>query len=164
MKLFIRSENHASQGLFASTLLSATLLIPVQEQNNQFLGTWEAHDNGETFQIILVNKPNYKGLDGKLYNVILGKHTYNRGARVIEQSLTSQDYPLFGVPTTSNVLQLGYQDLTLKKRGRVTLTLLPNNQLRWQLTNSAETITINRANPIKPGFTVPTDILLRRIK
>jgi hypothetical protein len=154
----------AIHSLLASTLLSATFFIPGQEQNNQFLGTWEAHSNGELFKITLVNKPDYKGPDGKLYNVILGKHTYNRGARVVEQSLTSQDYPLFGVPTTSNVLQLGYQDLTLKKRGRVTLTLLPNNQLRWQLTTSAETITINRANPIKPGFTVPTDITLRRAK
>lgn len=148
---------------FVGTLLSATFLTPTHAQTTPFLGTWEATANGETFRIILTNNPSYRGPDGKIYDVILGKHTYRRGTTVVEESLTAKESPLFGVPTTDGILHLAYQDLTLKKRGRVTLTLLPNNQLHWQLGSSAETIRINSHTPEKAGFTVPNDLTLTRV-
>lgn len=156
-----------------------TLLIPLyaliafcfpskaQSNGNAFLGTWEWKSGKEAFRIVLKQDPNFKGPDGKTYNVVLGKHIFTKDGKTVEESVTKadKDFVLFGVPSPSNTMQMSYQELTLQKRGTATLTLLQNgNQLQWKLSNPAEVISVNRKEPYSFNFTVPTDLILTKVK
>lgn len=135
----------------------------------QLLGTWEWRAGPETFRLILLREPAFKMPDGTAYSVILGRHRYVRNGVVVEQSFTKagQDgnpgFTLFGFPRDYNTFYMSFWDMGKEKLGRSTLKLEPSNsnELHWHLTEPTESVGINRTIP--RGFSVPTDIVLKRV-
>jgi hypothetical protein len=133
------------------------------------MGTWEYHNGSETFRLVLQNESRYKMPDGKFYSVILGRHSYYRNGKLIEQSLTmpGQDgnpgFTLFSMPNNDKILKMSFEDLSRNKMGQVRLNLVPENtnRLQWILSMPSETVSVNKPTPI--GFSVPTNLILERI-
>ena len=141
-----------------------------QSPFQQMLGTWEWRSRTDTFRLILQREPAFKMPDGTTYSVMLGRHRYVRAGPVVEQSFTlaGQDgnpgFTLFGFPTDYNSFYMSFWDMTKEKLGRSTLKIMPGNpdELQWHLTMPTETVGVNRVIP--EGFSVPTDLVLKRVK
>lgn len=152
--------------VFLKIHLLISFFLPSQGENNKFLGTWEWKSEQEAMRIVLKRDPNFKGPDGKTYDVILGKHLYSKEGKTVEESLSrsEKDFVLLGVPSNNDTMTMSFTDVTQQKGGKVTLSLVANNQLQWKLKNATETITINRKTPWPSGFIVPTDMILTRVE
>ena len=130
------------------------------------IGTWEWRSGKDQLQITLRREQHFLAPDGKTYDVLLGKHRYTRNGVVMEESfsLGEQEFVLFSGYSNSSLLEMQYKDLSKNKTGRATLQFLPGGRGKasWRLQESLEAFSINRKIP--PGFTVPKNVVLSRIK
>lgn len=157
-------------GLCAIALLSMAMQTASKSPFQQVVGTWEWYSGTQAFRLALQDEPGFKLPDGRTVAVLLGKHRYTRNGAIVEESFTmaGQDgnpgFTLFGVPPDEHGLWMSFRDLTKNKQGRVTLKVVPGkpNDLQWHLTVPTETVGIGKPTPI--GFTVPTDMVLHRVK
>jgi hypothetical protein len=143
-------------------------LLP--NQDNPMLGTWEWHSGLETFRLVLQREAHFKTPDGKVYNVILGTHKYIKNNIITENSIEMSGvdgnpaFTLFGSPTSSNKLVMSFHDQTKNKQGKVLLELVSgkSDKMHWRLFPPSETVSINK--PIPTGYTVPTTLVLTRVR
>lgn len=140
------------------------------KQMATMLGTWEWHSGSEVFRMVLRREPAFKLPDGSVHDVIIGTHSYNGNLANAENSIGAKNvdgnpgFTLFGFPNNSEKLVLSFHDITKNKQGRVLLQVVSgqSNELRWQLTPPTETVSVNKVIPT--GYTVPTTMLLTRVR
>ncbi|MGI4821584.1 MAG: DUF6705 family protein [Janthinobacterium lividum] len=150
--------------------MPAHKLSTLPKQIDTMLGTWEWHTNSETFRVVLQREPAFKLPDGSIHDVIIGTHNYRSEFSNAENSIGvrgvygNPGFTLFGFPTTGEKLLLSFHDITKNKQGNVLLQAVPGkpNELRWQLTPPTETVSLNKPTPA--GYTVPTTLLLTRVR
>jgi hypothetical protein len=134
------------------------------------LGIWQWHAGAETFRVVLQRKRAFKPPDGSVHDVISSTHGYRSGSSNGEKPIGARSidstavFTLFGFPSTGEKLLLSFHDITKNKQGNVLLQSVPGkpNELRWQLTPPIETVSLNRTIPA--SYTVPTTMLLTRVR
>lgn len=159
-------------GLIAASVsaMPAQKLPTLPKQLTTMLGTWEWHAGAETFRVVLQREPAFKLPDGSVHDVIVGTHSYHSEFSNTENSIGSRgidgnpSFTLFGFPGTGEKFSLSFHDITKNKQGNVLLQLVPGkpNELHWQLTPPTETVSLNKIIPT--GYTVPTTMLLTRVR
>jgi len=159
-------------GLITASLsaMPARKLPASPEQLPTMVGTWEWHAGAETFRVVLQRETAFKLPDGSVHDVIIGTHSYRSEFSTSENSVGARGvdgnpgFTLFGFPNTSGKLLLSFHDITKNKQGNVSLQTVPGkpNELRWQLTPPTETVSLNKTIPA--GYTVPTTMLLTRVR
>ncbi|TGE14384.1 hypothetical protein E5J99_16175 [Hymenobacter elongatus] len=135
---------------------------------SSFLGTWEWHSGTDVFRIVLTRDNAYPAPNGKLYSVILGRHSYAKNGVVIEETFTKspsvpKEWSLLTIPREEWRLVMGFMDQTKQKSGSAELIINPNtpNQLSFSLKETMGTVSLNTPNVV--GFTIPTAMTLTRV-
>lgn len=152
------------------SVISARSMPTLSKQTATMLGTWEWHSGSETLRVVLQREPSFKLPDGSVQDVIVGTHSYSNKLQNMENSIGARGvngnpgFTLFGFSGTGDRLAMSFHDLTKNKQGKVVLQMVPGqpNKMRWQLSPASETISINKVTP--EGYTVPTTMLLTRVR
>jgi hypothetical protein len=130
---------------------------------NRIVGTWIWQSGDTTFTIVLkkekvtVNNP----VGSNHFDVLQGWHEYAVKGKIIESSIASKKLTLTnGFQNQELRLPVSgdFEDLTRNKFGEARFDLLPGekDKIEWHL--------IDREWAEYPGFTVPTNIIMVRVK
>ena len=148
------------------------------DKMNKFEGTWQWQSGDSLFVIILKkNKLSHKDTKGKtdILDVLIGWHEFSVNGVIIESSLqyteetdNKNTRTLIGGVNASDKLikRLSFNDLSKSKLGKASLELLPGEKdlVRWTLKETPGVKVLLPGEEPDYTFTVPTDVIMRRIK
>jgi len=133
------------------------------ENVNKFVGTWKWQSGDTSFIIVLKKeKITIKNPSAVFhFDGLEGWHEFEVNGKIIESSLTSTKMTLtFGGQNSelTGSFFIAFEDLTMNKFGDARFDLVPGSKdkIKWELRDREFTKII--------GFTVPTNIIMERVK
>jgi len=135
---------------------------------DKFIGIWEWKSKNETFRVVLEKEEKFYFQKLDIYmDLLVVRHLYQKNGQTIEDNLSVPFLKASnGGSLDDQSVNINFKDISKSKNGRAKLKLLEGrtDEAIWTLTPK-ETIIVDRKSPAPgPGFSVPTDVILKKIK
>ena len=135
-----------------------------------YVGTWVGHTPTGEFTLVLEERKQFSFLNSPAVDVLLGRHAYVTPDGPVNESLS--------LPADKLVLMCSVDDNKpdglsgtfyddVNRRGvniRLSFADAAKTQLVWAITGLREAWSLDPSKPILPGVSVPTSLVLTKVK
>jgi len=135
-----------------------------ENQISKYVGIWRFSSSEKIFTIML-KKARLLRKNGLLAHYLAGSYHYIENGILISGSINNKDTLLKASPNfDKNSLTLLFSDAIKHKLGGGFILLMDsdNKKLKWKLIDSYNVVI--RPRRVLPGFSVPTDLILTKVR
>ena len=166
--------------LFAPLLLALLQFLPgptvstpryqIEDKLAPYVGTWVGRTPTGEFKLVLGERKNFHIANSTPVDIITGRHSYvTQGGPVNESlSLPAGEFALSCMIDDDKPAELfgSFEDRVNRKPVSIKLsfTNAAKTQLLWVIVREKEAWTLDPAKPILPGVSVPSNLVLTKVK
>ncbi|MGI4871896.1 MAG: hypothetical protein ACRYFX_12060 [Janthinobacterium lividum] len=166
--------------LFAPLLLALLQFLPgptvstpryqIEDKLAPYVGTWVGHTPASEFKLVLGERKNFHIANSTPVDIIIGRHSYVTKDGPVNESLSlpADKFVLSCLVDDDNPGGLfgSFEDRVNRKPVsiRLSFTNPAKTQLSWVIVREREAWSFDPAKPVLPGVSVPSSLVLTKVK